>query len=124
MQGDIPTQPDRGGLSVLASYLQPTMTYHNHKESMAYNAATLYVAASSALILTKPFWCGYSTEAFIMFIVLLIGIAAMALFYVRWQLSMRRDAAVRFGGCTNLAAAWVKSEPCWITGPVMHSRWS
>lgn len=96
---------------VITSLLTAQGTYHNHKERMAYNAATLYMAGATALILAPPFWQFYPKPAFVLFVVALIAIAAIGFVYVRWQLRMRRIAAVRVSACWNLATIWLHTSP-------------
>ena len=83
--------------------------YHDHKERMAYNAATLYIAAFAALGISTPFWKEYQPLVFLMTSLILVFFAATGLFYVSWQLTRRRRAAVVSNACFRVAATWLST---------------
>jgi hypothetical protein len=75
-------------------------TYHHHKESMAYTAATLYLAAATALMIGKPeVWSSVSA---CLVVVLLISSCAISFMFVGWQLYQRAIAADIVMACTSI----------------------
>lgn len=85
--------------------------YHDHKESMAYAAITLYIAAfTSALISDKwpPDW-GRSTR--VLAVLAITGVWFLFLSFVKWQLRRRRWSAIRIAGLERVLASWVPHPP-------------
>ncbi len=87
--------------------------YHNHKETVAYTALALYVAAFGAALVSKE-WPPPWGDGWIR---LLLSIAALslawifALWFIGWQLTRRRMAAVRVAAAERLLASWASSSP-------------
>jgi hypothetical protein len=86
-------------------------SYHDHKETLAYNAMALYVGAFGIALVTKdwpPAWAirdplfGFwaVTAAWLVF-----------LLYIKWQLRKRRWAALRAAGTDRMLARWTISPP-------------
>jgi hypothetical protein len=86
-------------------------SYHDHKESMAYAGAALYVAAFGTALVSKdwpPFWGPASKQL----AVVTVTVAWLAmLFYQKWQLRRRRWAALRVAATERLLASWISRSP-------------
>ena len=86
-------------------------SYHDHKESMAYAGAALYIAAFVSAFVAKdwpPKWGAATTPL----TVGAITIAWLAMLnYLRFQLRRRRWAALRVAGIEKLIAKWVSEPP-------------
>jgi hypothetical protein len=89
---------------LLASYLEIYDGYHGTKENLGYGVTTAYVLAASTLMMMEhPFWVGYSTLVFCLFVLLLAMTSALAFTYVNWQFDLRSRAGIMFAACNNLA---------------------
>ena len=86
-------------------------TYHNHKETMAYSAATLLIAASAGSLNVAPFWQHYNLYLFLLFVTLLVISAYATGKYVKWQFDMRLESATRKHCYISVATQWTHSPP-------------
>src|SRR5262245_3025056 len=88
------------------------VSYHAHKESMAYAGLTLFGAAVGGALVSGTWppqtWGTYRTAiAFAAVTMLWLGILA----YLRFQLQRRRWAALRVAGCERVLAKWIVAVP-------------
>jgi hypothetical protein len=74
------------GLESVIALLHDQSDYHNHKETMAYGAAALYIAGATALLVNEPFWQGFGRLK-ILFLLLVILTRSC------WWLALHRVAA-------------------------------
>jgi hypothetical protein len=86
--------------------------YHDHKESMAYAGAALYIATFGTGLVSSawpPFW-GYAATVPLALIAIVL---AWAIFngFIRFQLRNRRWAALRIAGCEAVLAYWLLHPP-------------
>lgn len=85
--------------------------YHDHKESMAYTGATLYVVAFGSALVMKD-WPPPWGSATLILTILAITIAWLGmLVYLKWKLRRRRWAALRVAGAERLLAKWITELP-------------
>ncbi len=93
------------GRMQLAEYFKSTRdhwaAYHNHKEQMAYGAATLYLAATTAAAIT-PARIWEPTISKLWFILSINALGLVAISFVRWQLGKREFAADLVKACGDL----------------------
>src|SRR5437773_2082631 len=76
--------------------------YRDHKETMAYAGAAVYVGAAAAIILSKDWPPSQWGPSF--GIVAVVTLWALALSYLKYQLRKRRWAAFRVAGCEWILA--------------------
>lgn len=81
--------------------------YHRHKEAMAYSGLALFVGVVGAVLISKewpPMAWGDNRETFGALALLLLWIGVLK--YLRFQLQMRRRAALRVTGLQIVLARW------------------
>jgi hypothetical protein len=94
-------------------------TYHAHKETMAHSGLLVMLALlGSVLNATSwpPQWVGVPllSEVLSKRCVAFIGLLFLWLllhFYIRWQLRLKRDAAITQAGAEHALAEWVLLKP-------------
>ena len=77
--------------------------YHNHKELLAYGAATLYLTAVTWVIINGPCGIGPSPKSLIMVLLNIAGVS-VSFAFVCWQLKNRRIASEIVAGCNAVLA--------------------
>jgi hypothetical protein len=87
------------------AYRDRFASYHHQKESMAYTAFALYLAAAGSTLLANS-----RTNAAIELAAITAAWFA-ALWFIGWQLIRRRLAAVRVAGAEALLAKWLRQAP-------------
>ena len=99
-------------IDVLRALLMHAVSYHNHKELMAYAATTLYVPAAAAVAFSSEVWNGLKPARAWVVIGIVIGAGGITMRFVAWQLSNRADAARRVADSMNelVAAAELQKE--------------
>jgi hypothetical protein len=82
-------------------------TYHNHKETTAFTAATVYIAAAVSLTAKPDLFGPCKLWA------LLVGgvLAGLGFAFVVTQLRNKRFAATYVAGCFDLLALWLHEPP-------------
>jgi hypothetical protein len=85
--------------------------YHHHKEQMAFGAATLYIAGTTALLFTDtPFWGDGAGEVAPWVAAVGIGLVSIFWFcFIYWQFENRRRAANMVRACDHLLSRWATS---------------
>src|SRR5262245_8898505 len=81
--------------------------YHDHKESMAYAGAALYVVAFGSALIMKDWPPSWGHAKVTLTILGLTTAWLVMLIYLKWQLRRRRWAALRVAGAEKLLAKWI-----------------
>lgn len=87
------------------------LSYHNHKESMAFTGLTLFTGAAGAALVSNewpPSW-GDNSKLFAVAAITALWLGVLA--YLQFQLRRRRWAALRVAGCERVLANWITSPP-------------
>lgn len=88
------------------------MTYHNHKEQMAFAGTGLLLTGSVALSFLNLPQLSHSQAANWLALFLLTIVTALAgIVFVNWELQLRETAAGMLRACGVLIAKWVNSPP-------------
>jgi hypothetical protein len=106
---------------LILSHLDYYGTYHHHKESMAFTAATLYISAATAVFIKGPEVWSWGSACLVA--VLLGSSCAIGFMIVGWQLYQRALAADIVMACTAVATTLL-TPPAAGAGPnVLLSRY-
>ena len=93
-----------------------TISYHNHKETMAHAGAAVQIGLLAAIMSLQewpPKWAGnYECQQKVVTIVVFFVIWLITHVYVRWQLRNRRWAEAQNGGLRRILGKWSINEPC------------
>lgn len=96
----------------LYDFLNAYRTYHNHKERMAYVSFVVYLGffASALLAGTWPFHHEISISDNIT-IIIITAIWLFALVFLKWQLRLRRIAAIYVAAAQEVLASFLSELP-------------
>lgn len=105
------THVDRA-IAFVKGLLDRYVSYHSHKESMAFTGLTLFTGAGGAALVSDnwpPAAWGARADVWAWLAITALWFGVLA--YLRFQLRRRRWAALRVAGCERLLAKWVVSLP-------------
>lgn len=77
---------------VMAAHRDYYGSYHHHKETMSYTAATLYIGATTAIILKRPAVLEIGSPRCVLSLLLFLGFVVGHAFVI-WQLYQRETGA-------------------------------
>lgn len=95
----------------IRAFVGPIERYRDSKENKAYLATVAYIGGGMSLLTqSNPPWDRYSSVAFALFCLVVLGLSVIAFWFVWLQFTYRRYAGDIFGACLNVFSLSLSSH--------------
>ena len=108
-----PASPEKveRAVNFVKDLLDRYVSYHDHKESMAFTGLTIFAGTTGASLVSSAWPPSWGEFKQLIAVAALTGLWLGVLAYLRFQLRRRRWAALRVAGCERVLAQWIQLPP-------------